>query len=96
MSQVVFTELEKEGRRRIQVALWAYAYEIKSDPLVSDDVFDKTCSEINLNTSTDNVEMDTWFKENFDPCTGQWIYVYPYLEKLENKYKRIRPNGKPT
>lgn len=82
--------LEKERRRRIQVALWAYAYEFKNDPLVSDEIFDKACSEINLAQTTDNVIMDEWFKTHFDPCTGQWIHLYPNLKRLEEIYNNLR------
>ena len=33
-----------ETRARINVALYAYAYEIKDDPLVSDAEFDELCA----------------------------------------------------
>ena len=36
--------LQQEIRRRTQVAVWAYAYEIKDDPMVPDAIYDQTVS----------------------------------------------------
>lgn len=80
--------VDEEKRRRIQVALWAYAYEIMADPIVSDDIFDAACYLINLDTLTNSPEMDVWFKENFEPFTGQWIHSYPNLARLHQMYCR--------
>lgn len=79
-------KLEKERRRRIQVALWAYAYEIKNYSMVDDETFDKTCLEIDLSISTGNRRMDSWFKNNFEPHTGVWVHKYPNLERLEQLF----------
>ncbi len=81
---------EREKQLRICVALWAYAYEIMSDPLVSDARFDTVCKEIDLMQSTGNAKMDIWFQENFSPDTGQWIWTHPGLERLQQMYKRWR------
>jgi len=80
---------EEEKRRRIQVALWAYAYEIENHPLVPDHVFDVTCLEINPNTSTGNEVLDKFFRTEFDPCTGNWIHKHPELDKVKLLYKRV-------
>ena len=83
------TKIEVERRRRINVALWAYAYEVHDNPLVDDGKFDETCERINLSVSTGNKKMDTWFRRNFDPCTGSWIHKHPDLKGLEALYQRI-------
>lgn len=81
--------IEEERRDRIRVALWAYAYELQADPLVSDDVFDKVCLEVDLNIKTGH-DMDEWYEENFEPHTGQWIHKYPNLDRLKEIYTNIK------
>lgn len=85
--------VEREIKRRIQVAVWAYAYEFMSDSLVSDHKFDQTCLEIDLSIKTGNKEMDQWFEENFDPSTGQWIWRHPNIMGIERIYRMLRPVG---
>jgi hypothetical protein len=77
--------LEKERQRRICVAIWAYAYEYLSASIVSDQIFDKTCREIDLKVSTGNREMDTWFRKNFQPDTGQWVGAHPRRDILHRR-----------
>lgn len=84
------TEIEVERRRRINVVLWAYAYEFHASPFVDDAKFDKTCMEIDLSISTGDKKMDAWFRKNFHPCTGIWVYKHPDLEGLELKYQRLK------
>ena len=83
------TIAEAERQRRIQVSLWAYAYELESDSIVSDTVFDIKCYEIDLSIPTNDIEMDKWFRENFEPHTGQWVHNHPHLDRLEDIYNRI-------
>ena len=83
------TPRDKERRRRMQVSLWAYAYEVHSDSMVSDEVFDKVSLEIDVSTPTGNTLLDNFFKEHFDPDTGIWIYEHPEEEKLEDLYQQI-------
>ena len=80
---------DEEKKRRIQVVLWAYAYEIENDSLVSDFVFDATGLEIDLSIDTDDPEMDKWFREHFDPNTGMWVWKYPRLDRLKGTYDGI-------
>lgn len=87
-------EVSAERRRRIQVAIWAYAYEVRAISLVSDAVFDRTCREINLLIPTGNEEMDTWFKENFDPSTGQWVWAHPSQQWLELTFRNLYDQSK--
>lgn len=81
------TKEEKETKKRIQVALWAYAYEIESDPLVSDAEFDKMCESVDLKVDTGNKMMDDWFKENFEAHTGQWVHKHPQMGRLKDLYE---------
>ena len=90
MESIVPTELEKERRRRINVALWAYAYEVENASLVSDATFDTVCGEVDLKIRTNNIKLDNWFKKNFDPCTGQWVYNHPELPKLKHLYNKLK------
>lgn len=90
------TPLEIERRRRISVALWAYAYEICDDPIVSDAKFDRVCDEIDLDISTGNVKMDRWFKKNFKPWTGTWVWRHPELHKLRILYLNYQEYSKYT
>lgn len=72
----------EQKRWRIQVAVWACAYEIADASLVDDFKFDQTCLKIDTSISTDNPELDEWFRNNFDPSTGQWIHDHPHLERI--------------
>jgi hypothetical protein len=80
---------EIERQKRICVALWAWAYEKHSDPLVSDAKFDKVCSEIDTKVDTGNKVLDNFFKKKFGPETGQWVHSHPEKAKLEALYQRL-------
>ena len=71
-----------EKKRRIQVAIWACAYEIYNTSLVSDQKFDETCLLIDASKRTDRPDLDDWFKDQFHPDTGQWIYKHPELDRI--------------
>lgn len=79
-----------EKKRRIQVALWAYAYEIKDDSLVSDAQYDETCLLIDTSIKTGNKEMDKFFQRHFDPSTGMWIHRHPGIKRLAEIYESIK------
>lgn len=81
--------MEIEKRHRINVALWAYAYEVMDDPLVSDEKYDEVCREINPSISTGNVIMDEFFRNEFDSSTGMWIYKHPNIEGLRQIYSKL-------
>ena len=74
---------EIENRRRIMVAVWAYAYEYLATPLVSDAKFDEECLKVNLKQPTRNKAMDNWFKKNFIAYTGSWVHSHPDKQGLE-------------
>jgi len=76
-----------ETRNRLKVLLWAYAYEIKNEHMVSDAEFDRVCKEIDLTKTTDRPDMDEWFIQNFDPSTGIWVHSLPDAEKKKLAYK---------
>jgi len=84
------TTIEKEVKRRINVALWAYAYEVANDPLVSDHQFDQECLKVNLSIDTPRPHLDKWFRENFSPETGSWIHSHPDLKRLEELYNEAK------
>lgn len=84
------TEMEKERRRRIQVCLWAYAYEVEDNPLVDDGTFDKVCREIDVKIDTNKPEIDAWFRKEFDPCTGSWIRSHPDYDGIRLLYHRLQ------
>lgn len=82
------TAVEMETKRRINLALWAYAYEFKNTSLVSDAVFDIECMMVNLNLNTNRPDLDNWFRKNFTPCTGMWIRNHPELDKISELYEK--------
>jgi hypothetical protein len=83
------TPLEQERRRRIQVAIWAWAYEVHDVSLVSDHVFDMTCRLIDPTISTKNRKLDNFFKKHFGPDTGQWVHKHPERQKLDARVRSL-------
>lgn len=84
------TAEEVERRRRINLAVWAFAYEVMDDPLVDDATFDRESQLVDLAQDTGDDELDLWFMENFDPSTGSWVQGHPNLEGLEKIYNKKR------
>lgn len=78
---------ERERQLRIKVAVAAYAYEIKDDPIISDTEYDRLALEIDVRKSTGNSHMDKWFLDNFDPSTGMWVRNHPNRKGLNRIYK---------
>ena len=59
------------------------------------DDFDKKCLEVDLSIDTDNPELDSFFRKEFDPSTGQWIHKHPEKRKigyLLEKYYNVKNN----
>lgn len=79
------SEVEIERRNRIRISIFAFAYEVKDNPLISDHDFDKLCLEIKPKIKT-NYLLDDFFLNEFDPCTGSWIHNHPELAKIEELY----------
>lgn len=90
---MTITPQDSEKRKRIFIALWAYAYEVENDPLVPDGVYDSVSHSIDVSIPTDNPEMDEWFKKNFVADTGQWIHIHPGIKRLREIYKHITKGG---
>ncbi|MEC4629921.1 hypothetical protein VSS86_19560, partial [Bacillus safensis] len=82
------TPVEIERRRRIRVALWAYAYEIADNPMVDDATFDEEAKKIDVQVSTGNTKLDLWFRKNFSAFTGSWVRQHPELHKLAALYQK--------
>lgn len=74
---------------RIKLLLYAYAYEIHNDSLVSDAYFDKLCEDVDLEEATDRPDLDEWFKQNFDKSTGMWVHNFPEKDRLEKIYQSV-------
>ena len=81
--------VEKQIRLRIRLSVAAYAYEICNESIMTDHEFDKKCLEIDPSIETGNKKMDEFFKEEFDPSTGQWIHKHPELAGIINIYKKF-------
>lgn len=82
------TPKEIETRRRIKLAIWAYAYEFHNHSIVPDYIFDVESYQVNSDIKTDRLFMDYWFRTNFYPDSGMWIYKHPELDKIKELYER--------
>lgn len=80
---------EVERRRRIRIAVWAYAYEVLDVTLASDHRFDAECKLVDLSISTGNPRLDQWFGKAFAAHTGQWVHLHPDLKHLAALTLRI-------
>tara|TARA_Y100000389_G_scaffold204607_1_gene258311 strand:- start:1893 stop:2153 length:261 start_codon:yes stop_codon:yes gene_type:complete len=78
----------EEIKRRIKLCIAAYAYEVKNDSIMPDSTFDEECKKVDVTITTGNDKMDKWFKDEFDPCTGQWIHSHPEKNRLEELYQK--------
>jgi len=81
------TPQEIEVKLRIKLSIAAYAYEFCDNSIMSDAEFDEMCNDINPLIKTGNKMMDKFFKEKFDPSTGQWIHSHPELDKIKYLYE---------
>ena len=87
----------RETRRRIRVAVAAYAYEIENDPVMSDAEYDSLCREIDPDMATGNQPLDVFFMVHFEPDTGQWVHKHPDIPGLKRVYDTVfRDREKPT
>lgn len=78
-----------ETRNRIRVALAAWAYEVRNDPLMPDHLYDKLALSIDLRKSTARPDLDEWFRDNFSPHTGMWVLHHPERDKIEALYQSL-------
>ena len=85
-----------ERRKRIRLALFAFAYEFENTSLVSDATYDSLSREIDVKKSTGNRKLDKFFRDKFIPDSGMWVRDHPELGKLRKLYDRVSPiyNGR--
>lgn len=82
------TPVERERRNRILVAVAAFAYEMLSVSIMSDEAFDNLASEINPSRPTGRPDIDAFFRKHFNPHTGMWIHHHPDLAGVRRIYER--------
>jgi hypothetical protein len=89
MTKTWGSEVEIERKKRIKAAVAAYAYEHRNESIMSDSDFDDLCYSIDPTIMTGDEVLDKFFKEVFQPHTGQWIWKYPKskLNKLYQLYE---------
>lgn len=68
---------------RFQIAMAAYAYEALSHPIMSDSEFDKLALEVDLSIDTRRPDLDEWFRKEYQPHTGSWIWRHPELNIIK-------------
>lgn len=79
---------EHERRNRIRLAVAAYAYEVKNNPILTDDEFDALAAAIDPAVTTGHPVYDEFFLTKFVPYTGLWVHDYPEPRKLDALYQR--------
>lgn len=82
-----------EIKRRIDVAVAAYAYEFETDPLMSDAEFDALCAAVDPSVDTGRPELDEFFRAEFEPFTGVWVHDHPDIAGLRRIYLLKRRRG---
>lgn len=82
------TPLEIERRRRIQLSVATYAYELADSPIMSDDAWDRIAQRINKSLGTGHPLLDEFFASEFSPMTGMWIRSHPELDSVKNIFTR--------
>lgn len=82
--------VEIETRKRVQLTLWAYAYEFEADSMVSDEKFDEVAKSIDLSISTTRPDLDKWWRNNFQCWTGMWVHQHPEKDKIKMLYRRLK------
>ena len=85
--------INEEIRRRIKLSVAAYAYEVKNDSIMSDADFDEQCKLVDVLKSTGNKKIDNFFRNHFDPSTGQWIHKHPEIDKISELYRKYYSNA---
>lgn len=83
---------EQERRRRILVAVAAYAYECRDEPIMSDHEYDHWAELVDPSISTGHPVLDEFFRTEFSPMTGMWIRDHPEIDKIEQTWERYYKN----
>lgn len=79
---------EVERRRRIQLCVATYAYEVAARPIMSDSAWDEMAQSINKHQGTGHPLMDEFFIIEFSPMTGMWIHLHPELGGIQRIFDR--------
>ena len=90
------TSVEREIRRRIGIAVTAYAYEIADKPICSDGIFDWLAGQIDRKMTTGHPLLDEFFLVEFSPMTGMWIHKHPELDKIRKIFEGYYENNRGT
>lgn len=75
-----------ERKRRILLAVAAYAYEKESESIMTDHEYDRLSLLIDPTIDTGRPELDKFFRTEFSPDTGQWIGAHPEFHKVADLY----------
>lgn len=86
------SEVEVERMRRINVAAWAYAYEVENNPIVDDGTFDREAALVRPEIDTGHATLDEFFRTEFAPHTGLWVNKHPHPNKLK-RVCRLKRRG---
>ena len=82
------SRVEQERRNRIRLAVYAYAYELRDESLVTDHEFDQLASIIDPTVTTGNPVLDHFFATRFTPDSGMCIHQHPALDGIADIYHR--------
>ncbi len=82
------SRVERERRNRIRLAVYAYAYELRDESLVTDHEFDQLARIIDPTVTTGNAALDHFFATRFTPDSGMWIHQHPALDGIATIYHR--------
>lgn len=82
------TPVEREVRRRIQLSVATYGYEIADKPIMADCLWDWLAGRINKTMGTCHPLVDEFFAAEFSPMTGMWIHHHPELDGIKQLYER--------
>lgn len=71
-----------ETRKRIRVAVAAWAYEVLDVSIMTDAEFDELAKSIDLSIDTRRPDLDKWYRKNFKSYTGSWVHGHPDRTRL--------------
>lgn len=80
---------EVETHRRMRLLIAAFAYERLNISIMSDHEFDMECLKVDLSIDTGNPRWDSWWRDNFDPSTGQWVHRHPDINGLHRHTLKV-------
>lgn len=83
----------EETRKRVRLTVAAWAYEKHNDPIMSDAEYDQLALSIDLRKTTSRPDLDDWWRENFNPSTGMWVFRHPEVDIVEKAYRLLRPRA---